>query len=208
MSNVPSVTTSSGRSQIAFAELVTLAPEMIIAAGCGGVQVGDTIGIITASEKGFPQKRTPITTAQADTTSVTTIHVAQARGFYAGQAIDIVDGGDDSSVLFNSKSIASVDYVNNTITLTAALGAGALDTTDWVRADGTEDGAQTAIGIALDAIVLRPDQTITTEDKMIRVMIKGVVYAALVPQLAADIYNYATDLKATSLTGGRLAIGE
>jgi len=207
---LPGVNTKSGPVDRAFLADPTLgsyyAPALVVEAGSGPIQPGDLMGIVTASGHAAAQKRTPVATAIADTTSITSVVVTCASGFAAGDTCDFVDGTDDASELFADIVIDSVDYETDTVTFTAALGAGALDTTDWLRL-ATADGAETAVGIALDHVTPPDGASITDKVEECRVVVRGIVYSAKVPQINADVYNYATDLKAFTRAGGVLVVG-
>lgn len=198
MGNVPGITSESGVAPVTVLARTDAAmhhaPEVTIPSGYT-VKAGDALGKVTASGDYTPQKKSAVATAIADTTAATAVVVEQSTGFVAGDVVDFIDGTDNSTELFSGKTIASVDNAANTITLSAALGAGALATEDWVRL-ATVDGAQVAKRVALDN---------GTGPCMVRGLIVGLCTESLVHNL--DTHNVKTELSAVSLDGGILAVG-
>lgn len=194
MPEVPTHTTRSYQSVDPLATREGLVVDTgVLAAGCGAIKGGFTVGKITSGGKIAPQKKTNIATAVADTVSTTAIVVRQAAGFKTGDVCDIVDGSDNSSELFSDKTISSVNYDTNTITFTAALGSGVLAVEDWIRLK-TVDGAEAAVGVVLDNIFTDTATGTILKDQTVTVAIRGTLLKAQIPQATQPLHNLATEL--------------
>lgn len=166
--------------------------EVIIPAGYGPLLGGETLGQITSGGAWVPQKRTRLTAAVSNPTAVSTITVAQAAGFRAGDIVDIVDGADGSTELFADKTILSVNYQTNQITFAAALGAStALDIADFVRL-ATADGAEVARLVNLGITEASSASVATSDDQAVPGLISGLVYKSHLANV--DTYAVSTNL--------------
>jgi hypothetical protein len=148
-------TTQSFKEVLASTDLQAKLPGgVLLKSGFGIVAKGRVLGKITASSKFAPYASTTLTVQAA--AGATAITVADASAFIAGDTIII---GSEAA-----KTIQSINYATNVITLTAATAA--------IQAIGvsvqTNDGRQTAV------CILDNDQDTTLSDAGASAFIAGI----------------------------------
>lgn len=202
-SKVPGTSTDTGRESVEIllqpGGASHYAPDVVLAASTNEINEGDVLGQVTGTSLYCHLKKTNLATLVADPTLIDEIDVVDARGFAAGNIVDIMDS-DGTTTNFGDKTILSVDVTSdpNTITFTAALGAAtALAVTDYVVL-ATLDGAESAKRIALDHSEEGGDQ--------VRGLISGLVRESLVSD-NINSHGVLTELNATSLDGDVLSVG-
>jgi len=181
---------------------------VVVASGYGPFSEGKILGLVTATLKWRPMPKSRVTTAVADPTLVTTVVVEDASGFVVGDVVDIVNGSDGSSVIYNDKTLSGVNYETNTLTFSAALGAStAIDTADFVK-KATDDGSLTSLAIALQPSLARTGAAATetiSEDRVIEAVKSGVVDEAAVIDIST--VGVLTALGGTSEGNGHARVG-
>lgn len=133
------------------------------------IRAGWPLGRVTSTGRFVPCKRTKTNGAGGTGTDVT---VVNAAAFRAGDAIDV--GGDAN------KTIASVNYSTNTITLSSSI--------TWAASEDvvSRDGSQNARGILLDTVSLLGDDGVTLAHRGAGMLIQGAVKSGtLLGDLAA-----------------------
>jgi hypothetical protein len=184
-----------------YNNIALLSLPAVFASGFGPLKPGHTIGKNSTTKKCQPQRKTKVTTAVPDTTSVSSIIVAQPQGFRVGDITDIKALADDS-VLFNDVVIQAVNYVTGQITFTAALGAGAIVVGDYL-VPATADGSETAVGVSLITQEVKTAATgVMSNDYQGAIAVHGFFVPAKVPNY--DTKGNSTALVTSTLGGGQI----
>lgn len=171
-------------------------PAVLAASLAKVVKPGQILGRIASTKELIPCKLAVVDTAIADTTAETEIVVDDASPFEVGDSISIaLDGGAVT------KTISAIDLDTNTITVSAAIGAGALS--EGARVSTTAALGGTAVAIAPQYAAGGTGNTAPLEDAVAYQQMMEVYRAGRFKKRLLIGYN---DLVLSDL-GGKVQLG-